>query len=89
LGTLRPAFATKNLTQLAIEVAPEFIQVRRATLLLLWTTARWLLPRIRLGACWWNITGRFGARFMRRFVFVTAPTRVIQIEHASDLCGEQ
>ena len=89
LGALATAFAAKNLTQLAVEVAPQFVQIRRSALLLLWAPAGGGLPGIRLGPGRWHIARWLVARITGRFVIVTSPAGVVQVEHASDLCGQQ
>ena len=88
LRTLRSTFATENLSQFSVEITPQLIQIRRAALLL-WRASWRLLPCIRLGARWGNIVARLGARLVGRLVIVTTPARVVQIEHASDLCRQQ
>jgi hypothetical protein len=89
LGTLRAAFAAKDLTELAVEIAPQLVQIGRAALLLLWAASWGWLPSIWLGAGWRRVARWLVARVTGRFVIVTTPAWVVQIEHASDLCGQQ
>jgi len=55
LRSLGAAFAAKHLTEFAVEVTPQFVQIRRSALLLLWGAAWRGLPRIGLGARWRHV----------------------------------
>jgi hypothetical protein len=74
-GPVAPA--TEQTAQLAVEIAPQFVQVG-------WTLVGPLAAPFRSAGRRRSSSGRSASGFPLRLVAATPPTRVVQVEHAPD-----